>query len=218
MTPLLICSIPRSGKLYFVTTFGKMIKHQFANIKVCKQEDFAWMLNNQKFGAFTHYEGLKDLHRKLQIYTDTDKDLRTLINEVLPGLKIIFIDRRDKVKQAISMAQAYETKVYAVFQTDNHEESPEQVTDAEIHKFIHMAAIETTYFENFFREYEFTPYRLFYENINTTDKLEKVITYLSTELNYKLINPITIFLKKMSNTRTEERYNTYLSGNHELWY
>ena len=217
--PFLFCSVARCGVNLLTKTFGNAVKLQIPHMRYISQADFDWSLDAKRFSGVMHYSWIPKFEKRLRAYIDSDADLDVLIKETLPNLKVVFMNRRNKVEQAISMAKAASTGIYVIEKesTLNKDEIVLDFSDEEIQRYMQMAAVETTLFEDFFKEHCIKPHRIDYEEINTPEMLTTTIETLSNILGYPIINPIVPAFQKMRSTETQQRYNEFLSQQGDFW-
>lgn len=127
--------------------------------------------NNQVFGAkimWKHVDWFREQLLADDQYTGTrSENPADVLKDAFPDLKYFWVRRRDKVRQAISLYKAKQTKIYNSMQEDNGQGAGEVELvynfDA-IHKEVKRFEKEEGEWQKFFQDNQIAPYVVEYEN------------------------------------------------------
>lgn len=211
MKPTLLCSMPRSGSNLIRNTLQKTTGIGFNNVKV-SQDQFEESIKENWFWYYTHYSWLDDLLLKLERIVGRKGELFDLLTEVVPDITFVYIDRYNKVRQAISMAKALETKEYFLTETkDEDADLVSNITDATLKEMLFNLGVESTCWQDFFYRNQVEPYCIFYEWFDTPAGLKNTINLILMFLEGTAHHPIETDLKKISGRATEKRYLDFMN-------
>ena len=138
--------------------------------------------------------------RDLHVLTTLIKNQKVSV----PNVKWIWLRRRDKISQSISLYRSQQSGIWHIHKTDDEETKVISKTDIDIPvEFMSVAAllyylVDTTW-ENFFSRYNIKPYIVFYEDFidpSTWDSMVAgIFDYL--DIDYTLpLNVTTAILKR----------------------
>jgi LPS sulfotransferase NodH len=113
--------------------------------------------------------------------------LPEVLTRTLDSPKYIYLTRRDHVRQAISFSRAIQSKQWRSM--DAAKFVP-QYDAAAITRELHFLIEEETTWENFFARHTLSPYRLFYEQLDSAP--ERTIAELLTFLGHAPGTPISL--------------------------
>jgi len=95
-----------------------------------------------------------------------DVPLGELLSAVFPGLRLIWMRRQDKVRQAISLVKAKRTKIYNSLQNDDSAPPPEPAYDfPAIARELARFERDDAAWGGFFDESGFAPFTVWYEDL-----------------------------------------------------
>lgn len=140
--------------------------------------------------------------------TKTDVDL---LNTVFPNLRYIWIQRRDKVRQAVSHAKARQTNVWAV----RGDLSPQPAAKAifsyeQIDFMVHEIEAQDVAWQRFFTQQHIKPLVITYEDFagRSQEAVLEVLTYLGVAIPSRVaIAPA--HLKKQADEESEQWIQRY---------
>ena len=146
------------------------------------------------------------------------------IVEVNPKeIKWIWLVRRDKFAQSISLARAAQTQVWAI--TENRPKHMHELNNAEIEikqekifRFVANLFFHDQLWETFFDKHKIIPYRLYYEDFIAPSVWDSVVGGILDflEVPYQLpLNVSTIFLKQGKTERHKGLYKQLVNSVHK---
>lgn len=92
--------------------------------------------------------------------------LGELLSAVFPDLRFLWMRRRDKVRQAISLVKAKQTKIYNSLQASGDSPAPALEYDAEaIERELRRFERDDAAWQNFFAESGHSPFTIWYEEM-----------------------------------------------------
>lgn len=138
-----------------------------------------------------------------------------MLDHAFPDLKYLWVRRRDKVKQAISLCKAKQTKVYNSMQEDEgiKADAVELVYDFEsIHKELKRFENEEAAWQNYFSENGITPFVVEYENFvkSYSETAMEALRFLGVKVPEGYEQPQPHY-RKQADTVNEEWYARYQS-------
>lgn len=213
----IIASTPRSGS----TLLGKLLSetkiagspHEFFHDKHSKDYFARWKINsleeyiaylysnrstqNGIFGIKIHYHQLKNF------------DIKTVeLNKIFNCPKYIFIRRKNKLEQAISLAKALQTKQWAV---QDGEDVKKAVYDYhQIKRCLTNLENEEKKWEELFIENRINYFELYYEDFisDINFYIIQVLDFLNIQcINLPILKPS---IKQMKNNESNEWYKRFL--------
>ena len=127
-------------------------------------------------------------------------------NIMLSGFKFIYLERRDRIAQAISWTIADQTRSF----TSQQEDKKEPVYNYyKIKSFMHTIAKEYSSWEMYFSLHNIKPLRIYYEDIieNPAQTINEIANYLGVELDPS--KEVTSVLKKQRNSLNSDWYERF---------
>jgi LPS sulfotransferase NodH len=119
--------------------------------------------NNSVFGTKIHFYQFADLPQKLNTPELTASQL---MSHLFPAAKYIWLTRRDKARQAISLAIACQTnKWWNVSQQETCADSNLRFDAEVVSRMEHVLVQSDLNWQNFFHENEITPLAIYYEDL-----------------------------------------------------
>ncbi len=171
--------------------------------------------------------GTKIMARFLRYFEKEKLDFQSFINGYIS--KIIYLNRIDKVAQAVSLLIAQKTNSWHIRQDKKQEEYHEYLNNIEISN-ADLENINTTvdnlvkankYFQDLFKKYDINPLKIDYEKFEVEPKayVEKILNFLiiSTESNIEIASPlqkISSSLSQQAIMKYEQKYAEKLGAEH----
>ena len=159
-------------------------------------------------------ECLIDLIRQaagLPKYNGQRLSARELLADIFPNLHFIWLTRRDKVRQAVSLCRALQTQVWISFRV--RENSPPQPAFYDVEKIdraLQYLLMQEAQWQEFFTAAAVSPLTVVYEDFVSEQKetISRVLEFLGVERpnTLQLYKP---FLVKQSNGESEEWVRRY---------
>lgn len=164
-----------------------------------------YILNNLSFNASENgvsgvkmmWENFEYLIQKLhKYYCDLNLSDYELLNKVFPNVKFIYINRKSKLRQAVSLDKAIQTSTWYIKREKSNRikikryiMSPKFITKA-----IENLRKQDQNWENFFMINNIKPFRIVYEDFhnNYENIICNCIIYLDLDNNKFSLNPPTI--------------------------
>ena len=143
------------------------------------------------------------------------ESVASMLNHSFPNLKYFWVRRRDKVKQAISLCKAKQTKVYNTMQEDNGRQADEEelVYDFEsIDKEVKRFEKEEAAWQQYFRDNGISPFVIEYENFvkSYAETAVEALRFLGVDLPEGYEQPESHY-RKQADSVNNEWYKRYLS-------
>ena len=190
--PYFICSTPRTGsgllseaiestrlaglpKEYFDPNFEN---HWLENLRITAESEYlekifsAGTTPNGVFGAKLHWHQFQHLRKKLRLILGEDRSDLDRLHRAFPGLRYVFLTRRDKVRQAVSYSRAIQTGVWWLIRPDPNAQSPSQPAPAPTPRFDfaqidhwvkHLTLFESEW-RRYFQSLGVQPFEVVYED------------------------------------------------------
>ena len=133
---------------------------------------------NGVFGCKLMWPQFAGLRRDIRRYTRIGGLGLEPIEAMTGPLKIIFLDRRDTVMQAISLVRAMETNIWSSYRTPS--QPPLAYSGAAIADAIHMIDENRQLWDALFSRRAINPLRLFYEDV-ARGEVSAVFSFLGVE-------------------------------------
>ena len=146
--------------------------------------------DNGVFGVkvmFNHLDNIVSNFQEMPQYAGLDR--AAIFHTVFPNLHVIDVKRRDRLRQAISYARLVQTGVYLVTEDWQPESTGEPVYDFEtIKAMIELIEDGERGWAEFYNELSLTPYEIVYEDLLTTDGMDRtlrgLVRHLGIEPNF----------------------------------
>ncbi len=159
-------------------------------------------------------ECLLDLIRKaaqLPKYLGSQAQPQELLADIFPNLHYIWLTRRNKIRQAVSLRRALQTRVWISFRTrENVEPRPAFYDVAKIHRSLQYLLMQEAEWQEFFTGAKVTPLTVVYEDfVNEQEQtIARVLDFLGVERPdaLRLFKP---FLMKQADSESEEWVRRY---------
>lgn len=163
---------------------------------------------NGCFGVKIMWENLEDMRRfYISIPEWSNFNAPEVLENIFPNAKYIYISRRDKVRQAVSMVKAIKTGYFTSRQEDEAKEKGEYKTAKEYdHETVFQQykrlLKEDELWQNYFKQINVSPYRVIYEEF--VDNYEKTIRNVLEFIDVEGWNAIEIGEKALRKQADEE--------------
>jgi LPS sulfotransferase NodH len=159
-------------------------------------------------------ECLFDFIRKaaqLPEYAGAQLNAQELLADIFPNLHYIWLTRRDKVRQAVSLWRALQTRVWLSFRTmENVAPQPAFYDAAKIHRALQYLLMQNAEWQEFFTRAAITPLTVVYEDFvgEQEQTISRVLDFLGIERpdTLRLYKP---FLMKQADSESEEWVRRY---------
>ncbi len=225
----LICSTKRVGGTLLLSLLGnrgivsgerlKEVRINEAKIDWDKKDLNEFM--EEIFSSTTTFNGLsgfnihwQHLEHLVRVLHNTTRHEHVSVWNIAscfpPRVKYIYLTRKDKVRQAISLLKAEQTGIWRMENGANRESSRDPVFDLNyISKFMVELKRQERSWEKFFRKNKISPLRLEYEEYikDTRETLVKILKHLEMPIPEKLA--VTTNLLKQSDALSEEWVRKY---------
>ena len=232
--PYLICATPRSGSTFLCNALqqtgyaGSPTEYFLPRIKAAYMEvwedtcpfSFASHLlaneatSNGIFGAKVMYPCLDTFLAELNTHSEVSAENEALLMEqAFPGLRWIFIERRDRIRQAISVVKAQSTGVW--HRVDDHQLGSRGVDPRhreigvtrvlrEVQKIKNLNHL----WEDFFSRNDLVPYRVCYEELvdDYDASVRKILDFIGLD-NYQSLTVRPARTEKLADSETEKWVN-----------
>lgn len=218
----IIASTPRSGS----TLLGEVLKqtnlagspHEFLHDKHSKDYIQRWhtsniqeyiqslksyrSTNNKIFGAKIHYHQLSNFNIK-------NSELNTLFNNP----KYIFIRRKDKLDQAISLSKALQSRQWAI--SEGEKLSDSEYSYNQIKNSLIRLDEEEKEWKTFFIKNNIKYFEIYYEDFikDMNQYLKDILSFL--DIDYTTIEKINPPIKKMRNKESKQWKERFLKEDKE---
>ena len=165
---------------YGVRSFGT-VQHEIVHRGTTPNGIFGVKLSPGKGGLENVLSVLKDLYSKEVGRKDSDFPLKKLIEWGFPGLKCVFLTRRNKVRQAVSWWKAVQSNQWGL--RNGEEKAPDQnlnyVFDA-IDSLVQQAVLREAGWQAFFKAIAINPLTISYEDLVTqrSETIRQVLDHL----------------------------------------
>lgn len=151
--------------------------------------------------------------RKLPEYADRESD--ALIREVFGDLRFVYLTRRDKLRQAISMVKALQINLWTSEQGKTHgTEAAGEVTydRAALDSHINLMALVEAAWQDFFTRWDVQPLTLVYEDYHRDYEgtVARVVDYLGIDDPYEF-DGSKVSLERLADDVTDEWVARYWS-------
>ena len=168
------------------------------------------------FGVKFFWEHLERFYRianKIDGMNELNLDIKEMLELFFGSPRYLYLGRRNSLKQAVSLAKAIQSNHFQTI-----DDSPDTIVEGKtsydanlISQALMRILSEALLWENFFRQFEITPYRLWYEDlVNDREKTIQGVLFFLNESFEKIPEPHT---KKLSNRTNDEWYEHYLEEN-----
>lgn len=136
---------------------------------------------------FEHLDRIVSNFQEMPQYAGLDR--AAIFHAVFPNLHVIDVKRRDRLRQAISYVRLVQTGVFVVTNDWQPESFGEPVYDFEtIREVIGRIEEGEREWAEFYNELRLTPYEIVYEDLLTTDGMDRalrgVVRHLGVEPNF----------------------------------
>jgi LPS sulfotransferase NodH len=165
--------------------------------------------SNDVFGAKIMWSHLEPFLIRLRKDCETDADL---LASIFPNIRYLWIRRDDKLRQAISMWKAKQTKVYNSLQAEGvtHPAGDPVYNFGEIEKIKRRFEDEDAAWGNFFSENSIVPMQIHYEDFadNHEERTLEILSELAIDVGEGFsVKPLTYRpLADSTNEQWRERY------------
>ncbi len=168
---------------------------------------------NGVFGAkilWSYFDEMIDKFREIPQYTSLSTT--EILDSIFPNLHYIWLQRRDKVKQAVSWSIAAQTQIY--FWSGHQTPSPERnpIFDYDHIEYLHqMAELGDAGWGDYFKQNGVQPHRVVYEDFvgHPAMTARSILEFLGVD-NLDHIAQKKRTLKKLSNATNKEWVERYL--------
>jgi len=171
------------------------------------------MTPNRIFGTKMHRFMYRRFEKTMKkVVGDEKLKSKALIRSILPEPKYIYLIRRDRVRQGISLWKGHKTDLWHVSDNNNLGEKKEPEYDFfEISKDIRIIERQHSSWCKFFRKNRIRPLVVEYEDMinDFNGTCVKVLDYIGVSLPDNFVIP-TPFSKKMANAFTEKCYQRFV--------
>lgn len=170
-----------------------------------------------KMAPATYLDTFLSQVRTLPAYADKEIEMDDLIREFFGDLRLIFLTRRDKLRQAVSMLKALQINLWSSEQGRSHGIEPggQLVYDrAAIDSEMRLLALAEARWQDFFTRWNVQPLTLVYEDYqhDYEGTVARIVDYLGVQDPYAL-DASQISLTRLADDVTEEWVARYWSKN-----
>jgi len=148
---------------------------------------------------------------QLPKYLGSQLQPHELLAGIFPNLHYIWLTRRDKVRQAVSLCRALQTRVWISFRTrENAAPQPAFYDVGKIHRALQYLLMQDAEWQEFFTSAKVTPLTVVYEDFvgEQEQTISRVLDFLGIERpdSLRLYKP---FLMKQADSESEEWVRRY---------
>lgn len=171
--------------------------------------------DNGVFGVKMMFEHLdKIVSNFLEMPQYEGLDRAAIFHTVFPNLHVVDVKRRDRLRQAISYSRLVQTGVFVVMEDSQPDSTDEPVYDFEtIKATIGLIEDGERGWAAFYNELNVTPYEIVYEDLLTTDGMDRalrgLVRHLGIEPNFDTPPPARSIVQ--ADALTEEWVGRYLA-------